>query len=205
MTTPGDAAALIRQLRAAGITQTDVARAVGRSPRFLRFIEQGQKPAPAEVQRALGDLLHTGRVLMPAARRAQAVRAPGGATVTPPHRPAAQPVMFTGGGGRVVDVDLGSTSSSRSAGNGELYRIVQRAAMGRRHVSFVVTFRKDDGSRGTVPLGAKGGYLANWVLAQVKAQGSFDVLRWLLGQLEGAYAAAGISRSQLLEVQVAVF
>lgn len=195
MTTPGGSAReLLAALRAGGMTQADIARATGVSPRMLRFVQAGQKPGTAYVG-ALQQLATQGRVTTPPPVRAQRVRAAGGGTVPAPvARPVApaptrgrfgtQTTFVAGGRGRVVEVTApASNGAGRDQARAAVLDAVRRAAQGKRRVSFIVTDR--NGVR--VTLGAKGGYRAGDVLRRMRqtvTAGVIDPLGWLADEAE---------------------
>jgi hypothetical protein len=217
MTTPaGSARELLAALRAGGMSQADIARATGVSPRMLRFVQAGQKPGTAYVG-ALQQLARVGRVDTPPPVRAQRVRAPGGGTRPAPverQRPAPPTrghfgtrTTHTGGGrGRVVEVSApASEGKGRDDARGAVYAAVQSAARGGRRVAFTVDY--SDGTRR--PLGSKGGYDASTALRRMRAtQGkralAFDPFAWL--DAEGdAHAYAVAAGAVITGVHVIVF
>lgn len=108
------AAELIADLRAYGLSVSEIAREIGRSPRMVRKVMQGQSSGQLYVA-ALNELVQTGRTQAPPARRRgrdgqlMRVRAPRGAA-EPTRRPqegaggaqagvgGQQPATSTGGG-----------------------------------------------------------------------------------------------------------
>mgnify|MGYP005814138993 CR=1 FL=1 len=153
-----ESAELIRELRARGVSQAAIARAVGRSDRYLRLIESGAKPGTS-LTPALRALASSGRT-EPVPYRVSAngepvpVRAPRAAGVS--SRAPMQPVttyttrVMRGGGGtltlRWVEGDSESQAAAIGAGDRWL-----RAAPARANV-YVSTPREGGGWFSTGPV-----------------------------------------------------
>lgn len=194
-----EGADLLAQLRAAGITQASLSRSVDRSPRFLRAIQSGAKPAPAAVVEALRKLTTTGEVTQ-APRRQSAggelakVRAPrsaGVASVTP--TPGANAVTHVKhGGGVLVTLNVGHIG--RVEANAAIMAQLQAAAREGRQIKATVTLK--DGR--VIPLFDKGGISAKakgrrgskghsgGVAAMVGNYYGGDALGWFAGQANAA-------------------
>lgn len=214
VTTPGGTAReLLAGLRAGGMRQADIARALDVSPRMLRFVQAGQKPGTLYID-ALSQLATRGRVETAPAHRTQRVRAPGGATVpkvsTRPPAPSrgafgTRTTFVAGGKGRVVEVSAPrSEGKGRDAARAQVLAATRSAARGGRRVAFVVEY--SDGTRAT--LGAKGGYRAGAALRRMQGAtgpgGVIDPFEWLTDEVDGTRYAPGLG-AVVVGLSVTVF
>lgn len=190
------------ELRAArerlGISQAEVARRWGVSPRMVRKVETGAVPGKryAESVRQLSR-----GIAAPPVRRVGAsgepvkVRTPGGGTATPtPPAPGVGRGAFGvqagyTAGARTVVVTLPRTQGvGREQGRAAILDELRRGAQGHRGRGgkgqrAVVTVHTADGKDYTV--GAKGGYKPSTALAGARGEGD-DPLAWIADQLDGA-------------------
>lgn len=223
-------AELIGALRQYGMTVTEIARELGRSPRMVRKVVRGESTGETYRQ-ALTELHTTGSTQTRPARRrdrqgrAVPVRAPRGAEepVVRPQDSEPSPAPSTGaergqaarggrstfstrttylqGGARQVEVTSPRTEGTgRERGRGEVLDVLRRAARGRRRVSFTATYSNGRG----VQIGGKSGYKASDALRRSRNEGN-DPYSWLRGETGDRYDDLDVEGVALTGVTITVW
>lgn len=186
-----------------GMTWAEVADVVGTTPTYARKLAGGAGKFGAEgagkaLRGNLTDFQRTGAQQAPV-QRVQRVRAPGGGTRPATVRTGPAPSGFsvkrsvfrgsTRDGWAVnVSVPRGrSKTGDREDGRHAIMDATRRAAMGRRRVTFRVTYRDPEGKTRTIELGGTGGYDARRALDAMNAEGR-DPLEWFATQGLDRYA-----------------
>lgn len=210
------AAELIRRLREYGLTQTEIARELDRSPRMVRKIERGE--TSGELYRgALAQLYETGKSVPPVPRRRDRagslvrVRAPRGSetptvqpvdpTSGPARRNYSTETTYLQGGGRQHQYHLPkSEGKGREEGRLAFLHNNGRAAMGRRRAKF--RLRYSNGR--TVEVGSKGGYRASDVQTRSRNEGN-DPWAYLAAEAAHRYVDLDDPGVTLVDVEVTYF
>ncbi|GAB3472242.1 hypothetical protein AB1207_24220 [Kineococcus endophyticus] len=218
-------AELIGSLRQYGMTVTEIARELGRSPRMVRKVVRGESTGETYRQ-ALTELHTTGSTQTRPARRrdrqgrAVPVRAPRGAEA-PVVRPedaestaSSSPATARGGrgtfttrttylqgGARQIEVNSPrSEGAGRERGRREVLDALRRAARGRRRVSFTANYSNGRG----VQIGGKSGYNASDALRRSRHEGN-DPYAWLSGESAHRYEDIDVDGVVLTGVTITVW
>lgn len=212
---PSSAAELIADLRRYGLTQTEIARELGRSTRMVRAVERGDKPGGMYVD-ALRQLWETGRSPGPVPRRrgaaggvvpVRAKRDSGEPSVVPEdptnrtqgRRDFHSETVYMGTGRQYHVAAPRSEGIGREKGREELMRGVRSGARGRRRVKFEAVYENGV----SVQIGAKGGYVASDVLRRWHGEGD-DPYAWLSAERGDEYAAR-TRGSRMVDVVMTVY
>lgn len=210
------AADLIATLRGRGLSQSEIARELGRSPRMVRAVERGEKPGHVYVA-ALAQLVDRGRVSTPPLRRRARdgrlakVRAPASSEepiVTPTER---QPrgrfrheTAYLAGGGRhhTVQVPL-KGRQGRAKGKEALLSVARSIAKGQARGTRRIHFNAVLGNGQSIPIGEKGGYRISTILAAWH-EWDDDPFAWVMNEIAERYpaVAAGEDGSDVLTIEI---
>lgn len=214
---------LLRELRGRGITNTEIAGELGRDPRMIRKVLNGETSGNA-YRGALYELATTGRVTsQPARRRGRdgtlvKVRAGRDAktkTVTPEDRSGRytnerqggrfRSTTYLGGGGRQheLHVPKGNTAKGRQDATKHLIDTIRSASRGQAHdtqkrIRATLTF-----ANGRV-MEVKD-YNASTLLDRVNHASNGDALTWLTEQTAERYANLDTSKTPITGITLTVY
>ncbi|MGO2933139.1 hypothetical protein [Microbacterium sp.] len=214
---------LIQDLRGRGLSNTEIASELQRSPRMVRKVLNGETSGAAYTQ-TLRELASTGRAsTVPPRRRSKdgnlvPVRTKAGAAEksAPPvdtggrYTSERQGGRFTattylGGGGRQheIKVPKGKTTKGRGAATADLLTKVRSAARGQskdtqKRVRLQVTY-----ANGRVM--EVNDYNASTLLKRMNEQGGRDPLGWLAAQSAKRYANLDTSKTPITGVTMTVY
>ena len=201
-----------------GMTWDEMATEMGRSPRLLRKLANGEI-AGEQYRTTLTELYQNGRVetLTPRRRTKSGelskVRGKKGSpSVTPQDtvgkrvetgrkRDAfrSHPTQFLAGGGKLdrTDMPAGKKSKGREKAWNEVDRKIQRATKSQAHhdrrLGFELTVKDAEGKYRSYRIGSKGGYHASDVRADIRGVHGGSTESWFASQLEAVYPDAGVT------------
>lgn len=213
---------LVRELRGRGLTNTEIAGELQRSPRMVRKILNGETSGQLYTQTLL-ELATTGKssTVPPRRRRSDnslvPVRAPQGSktkSVTPPDTwgqytgkqqgGRLRSTTYLGGGGRQHELSIpkGKTAKGRQDANVEIVRHVRSAALGQaketqKLVRATLTF--GDGRVMQV-----NSYNASTMLQRIRESGG-EPLEWLRKESQERYTNLDVSKVPITGVTLTVY
>lgn len=209
------AADLIAILRARGLTQSEIAAELGRSPRMVRAVARGDKPGRVYVD-ALAQLVDRGRVSRPPARRRSAdgnlvkVRAPRGEVVAPKEAPRrargkfSRSTTYLAEQGRLHEVQGPLKGRlGRARARDALIEIARNIAKGQAHGTRRIHFNVVLDNGQTVPIGEKGGYRASTILRKWH-EFDDDPMEWVTSEIAHRYKAVadGEDGTGIITIQI---
>lgn len=213
-----------------GFTWAELGQALGRSEKMLRKVATGQSSGQAYRQ-ALTELYETGRVThVPPRRRGKdgqlmPVRAKAGASqkLTVPkdesgtYEPRPRRGQFSSDtqhlpdGNRIHEIDMPKDrrAKGRAAGIQEMRRRIVNVAKGTKYrdkrIKLTAVFDVGDGRGRVVDIGAKGGYLANDIVADVRDQHGGNMSAWIASQIQDRYVNLDSGSAPLVKLTMTTF
>lgn len=229
--TPAD---LVADLRAYGMSVTEIAAELQRSPRMVRKIVRGETRGEA-YRTTLTELVDKGVAQTRPPRRrgrdGQTVRVraprasgvatrhpddPGTGTGTPPatdagtsgtptQRPTpATQTTYLAGGARQYAINVPRTGPNREAGRVQIMSWLRAAARGQRGGRKNARFTLNLKDGRSITVGGTGGYAVSAALARSKAEGN-DPFAWLNDQIQGRYEGLSSKPSEIVGVAVTIY